>query len=260
MNKTGNDKPDVASQICFSIKDLSIGYRKPIVTGLNLQVKEGQYWGIIGSNGAGKTTLFKTILGLIPPLTGQILFSSNHKNKIAYVPQQSTIKTTLPLTVKELILMPLMPLIPFKRPGPEVYERLAFFAEKLRIRHLLNKQISNISGGEKQKSLICRALMLGSKILLLDEPTNGMDIGSEKEILALLQKLNREDGYTILFITHFLANLLNEADHFAIFSGRQVLTLSHQELIGGNLLSELYQRSVRLDCVENHYSICVGAE
>lgn len=259
MNKAGNDKPDVASPTCFSINNLSIGYRKAIVTGLDLQVEKGQYWGIIGPNGAGKTTLFKTILGLIPPLSGQIHFPANDKSKIAYVPQQSTIKTTLPLTVKELILMPLMPLIPFQKPSAEIYERLDYFAEKLKIRHLLSKQISNISGGEKQKSLICRALMLGSKILLLDEPTNGMDIGSEKEILVLLQKLNQEDNYTILFITHFLANLLNEADHFAIFRGRKILTLSREELFAGNFLSELYRRPVRLDCVEDHYSICVGA-
>jgi iron complex transport system ATP-binding protein len=101
--------------------------------------------------------------------------------------------------------------------------------------------------------------MMQSPVLLLDEPTNGMDIGSEKEILMLIKKLNREDGYTILFVTHFLAHLLNEADQFAIFAGRKLLTLTHSELVAGNLLAELYQRPVAVDCVEEHYSLRVGA-
>jgi ABC-type Mn2+/Zn2+ transport system ATPase subunit len=260
MNGAGKRQADNVSNNCIEIKNLSIGYRRPIITGINLQVKEGDYWGIIGPNGAGKTTLFKTILGLIPPLSGSLKTFAEGNANIAYVPQQSTIKTSLPITVKELILMPLLPLAPLKRIDNEILDRLEYFAEKLKIKHLLDKQICQTSGGEKQKGLICRALMMGSKMLLLDEPTNGMDIGSEKEILILLQKLNREEGYTILFITHFLANLLNEANQFAIFSGRSILALSHQELVSSDVLSKLYHRQVRLDCVENHYSICVGAK
>jgi ABC-type Mn2+/Zn2+ transport system ATPase subunit len=225
-----------------------------------MTVHSGEYWGIIGPNGAGKTTLFKTILGLIPPLAGKL---DNHipaPGRIAYVPQQTTLKSNLPVSVRDLIFMPMQSLWPFTSPSQELLDRLDFFAHRLGIAHLLSKQISETSGGEKQKSLICRALMMGSPVLLLDEPTNGMDLGSEKEILTLIKKLNREDGYTVLFVTHFLAHLLNEADHFALFSGKKLLTVPREELVSGPLLSELYQRPISVDCVADHYSLRVGGK
>ena len=178
-------------RLCVSAAGVSIGYNRPIIAGINLRVNAGEYWGIIGPNGAGKTTLFKTILGLIPPLKGKIESHLPPPGRIAYVPQQSTLKTHLPVSVRDLILMPLQSALPWQKPSRENLQRLEHFADRLKISRLLDKQVAQISGGEKQKSLICRALMMQSPVLLLDEPTNGMDIGSEKEILMLIKKLNR---------------------------------------------------------------------
>lgn len=247
-------------QHCVTLKNLSIGYSRPIVSGINLTIRNGDYWGIIGSNGAGKTTLFKTILGLIKPLEGEINLQLQGCEKIAYVPQQTTIKTHLPISVKELILMPKQSAMPLVPPPVDLLEKLNSFSGRLKIKHLLNKQVSQISGGEKQKSLICRALMMGSPILLLDEPTNGMDLASEKEILILIKRLNQEDGYTILFVTHFLANLLNEADHFAILANKKIVSVTREQIVDSNLLGELYQRPVTIDSSAGHYSIRVGAK
>ncbi len=242
------------------LTDVTIGYSYPIVKSINLKVESGQYWGIIGPNGAGKTTLFKTILGLIPPLAGRVERNLPAPCRIAYVPQQTTLKTNLPVSVEELILMPVKSWLPFKKVSGEAIDRFNNYTAKLGIKHLIKKQVSEISGGEKQKSLICRALMMNSPVLLFDEPTNGMDIASEKEIIELIRRLNKNEGYTIIFVTHFLANLLNEAEHFAIFAGNKIRIETHEKLIDGNALQNLYRRSINVDMIENCFSLRIGAK
>ncbi len=246
------------SDVLIQLRDVSIGYRRPIVSDIDLTIRRGEYWGIIGQNGAGKTTLFKTILGVLQPLSGRIERHLPPPGRIAYVPQQTTLKASLPLSVMDLILMPMQPLLPFRSPATSLVKRLDELAARLGIAHLLSRQVGEISGGEKQKSLICRALMMGSSVLLLDEPTNGMDIGSEREILTLIKRLNREDGYTILFVTHFLANLINEAESFVLFDGRRIVTAERGDIAQGSVLRDLYRRPIGVDCVEGHYSIRVG--
>ncbi|HBC74283.1 MAG: hypothetical protein A2008_03610 [Candidatus Wallbacteria bacterium GWC2_49_35] len=242
------------------LKDVTIGYAYPIVTSIDLTVKSGQYWGIIGPNGAGKTTLFKTILGLIPPLGGRVERNLPPPGRIAYVPQQTTLKASLPVSVEEFIMMPARSWLPFTGASREAVERFNNYTAKLGIKHLIKKQVSEISGGERQKSLICRALMMNSPVLLFDEPTNGMDIASEKEILDLIRKLNKQEGYTIIFVTHFLANLLNEAEHFAIFAGKSINIVPHEVLIKEKILQKLYKRTINIDCVERNFSLRIGAK
>lgn len=242
------------------LKEVTIGYSYPIVKSISLNVKSGQYWGIIGPNGAGKTTLFKTILGLIKPLGGTIERNLPPPGRIAYVPQQSTLKTALPLSVEEFIMMPVLSWLPFKKPGAAAVERFNNYAARLGIKHLIKKQVCQISGGERQKSLICRALMMSSPVLLFDEPTNGMDIASEKEILDLIRKLNRQEGYTVICVTHFLANLLNEADHFAIFARKNVSVVTREQIVNEGILQDLYRRDIKIDRVENNYSLRIGAK
>lgn len=246
-------------QTCIDLKNLTIGYNKPLISDIHLEIRLGEYWGIIGPNGSGKTTLFKTILGLIKPMLGSLKVSiSNSQDVIAYVPQQAALNPNLPVSVRELILMPKQSLWPWVKIDREILKRLDFFANKLGIGRLLDNQISELSGGEKQKSLICRALITESPVLLLDEPTNGMDISSEKEILSIIKKLNKNDGYTIVFVTHFLSNLLNEAQKFAIFDNGKINKICLSELVDGNYLTDLYRRQVSVDYVKNNYSLRIG--
>lgn len=260
MKRTHADTDASGREDSFLIRlrKVAIGYRRPIVEEIDLTIRGGEYWGIIGPNGAGKTTLFKTILGVLEPLSGHLDRHLPPPGRVAYVPQQTTLKASLPLSVRDLILMPVQSLLPLQDPPSLLLDRLSEFARRLGISHLVDRQVGEISGGEKQKSLICRALMMGSPVLLLDEPTNGMDIASEREILTLIRRLNREDGYTVLFVTHFLAHLLNEADRFALFADCRVIAATRRDLTDGPLLADLYRRPVGVDCVEGHYSLRVG--
>ena len=188
--------------------DLDIGYDgKAVVSGLNLKINDGDYLCIVGENGSGKTTLMKTLLGLIPLLGGSI--QGLNKNDIGYLPQISDIQKDFPATVEEVVLSGTKKLFYRKKEK----DLMRFNLERLNIANLSKCKFSELSGGQRQRVLLARALCASKKILLLDEPVSGLDPKATAMMYEIINILNKEDGMTIIMISHDLNGSLKYASN-----------------------------------------------
>lgn len=188
--------------------DLDIGYDgKTVVSGLNFEINDGDYLCIVGENGSGKTTLMKTLLGLIPLLGGSI--QGLNKNDIGYLPQISDIQKDFPATVEEVVLSGTKKLFYRKKEK----DLMRFNLERLNIANLSKCKFFELSGGQRQRVLLARALCASKKILLLDEPVSGLDPKATAMMYGIINKLNKEDGMTIIMISHDLNGSLKYASN-----------------------------------------------
>ena len=203
----------MAQIIC---RNLAIGYDgKAIVQNMNFSVKTGEYLCVIGENGAGKSTFMKTLLGLQPPIQGEILFGDNLKqNEIGYLPQQTEVQKDFPASVREIVLSGCqnqLGLRPFYNRKEKSYAEAIL--NKLQITDLAEQCYRELSGGQKQRVLLARALCATKKMLLLDEPVAGLDPKAAKEMYYLIQKINREENITVIMISHDIQIAVNYASH-----------------------------------------------
>lgn len=203
----------MAQIIC---RNLAIGYDgKAIVQNMNFSVTTGEYLCVIGENGAGKSTFMKTLLGLQPPIQGEILFGDNLKqNEIGYLPQQTEVQKDFPASVREIVLSGCqnqLGLRPFYNRKEKSYAEAIL--NKLQITDLAEQCYRELSGGQKQRVLLARALCATKKMLLLDEPVAGLDPKAAKEMYYLIQKINREENITVIMISHDIQIAVNYASH-----------------------------------------------
>ena len=187
-------------------KNVSIGYgSNKVISSASFVIDEQDFACIVGANGSGKSTLIKAILGLIKPSSGTISFGDGIERKtIGFLPQDVKTDLNFPATVFEIVLSGTLGQLGLKAFYRKDDKRKAETAlSKLGILDLKDESFSNLSGGQKQKTLLARALAATTKILILDEPSNNLDYKSRKEFYDELRKLNRS-GLTILMITHDL--------------------------------------------------------
>ena len=196
-------------------KNLSIGYdNKPLHREINFMIPKGSYTCVVGDNGIGKSTLIKTLLGLLPPITGEIIIgNSNEKFPVGYLPQQTQVQRNFPASVFEVALSGCLKkagLRPFYNKAEKQLARENL--KRLGISNLQKKSYSELSGGQQQRVLLARALCATKEILLLDEPTSGLDISATTEFYNIVKELNSE-GVTIIMITHSLHEVIDDADY-----------------------------------------------
>ncbi len=200
----------------ITCQNLCLGYDgREIVHGLSFEVNSGDYLCIVGENGSGKSTLMRTILGLQKPLAGQILTGDGLRvNEIGYLPQQTPVQKDFPASVWEVVLSGFE--------GSCGWRPYYTKAEKQRakdnirsmdIEHLTGRCYRELSGGQQQRVLLARALCATSKLLFLDEPVSGLDPKVTAEMYALIETLNREQGITVIMISHDISAALRYASH-----------------------------------------------
>ncbi|SDB32826.1 metal ABC transporter ATP-binding protein [Eubacterium oxidoreducens] len=199
----------------ITAKNLSIGYEDGVVTkDLNFTINPGEYLCVVGENGTGKSTLMKTLLKLIKPLKGSLIYDSRmEEGEIGYLPQQSLVQKDFPASVWEIVLSGNM--THFSHHffyGKEQRKNALDNMKRLEIEDLKKKSYAHLSGGQKQRVLLARALCASSKILVLDEPVTGLDPKVTQELYNLLAKLNRE-GLTIVMVSHDVDMALSYATH-----------------------------------------------
>ncbi|MEQ1777919.1 MAG: metal ABC transporter ATP-binding protein [Nitrosomonas sp.] len=201
---------DAQFSAAVQLSNVTAGYGKHIVfTDLSLKIVAGQFAGIVGPTACGKSTLLKIILGVHPIVSGQVRLHDNSVSKIkpgtvSYIPQLGSIDWNFPVTVEEVITMGLYAngrVWPWL--NKEERKCVHALAERLGVKDCLKHHIVNISGGQRQRAFLARALISNPKLLILDEPTSGVDIKTQHEVLHLLSDINRE-GMTILLTTHDL--------------------------------------------------------
>lgn len=196
-------------------KNLTIGYDgREIVNGISFEINKGDYLCIVGENGAGKSTLMKTILGLIQPIKGDIVFGEElTKNEIGYLPQQTIVQKDFPASVEEIVLSGCQGRIGLKSFYSKAEKELAKEnMEKMNITHLSKRCYRELSGGQQQRVLLARALCATRKLLLLDEPVAGLDPKAMAELYELIEQLNKE-GVTIIMISHDISVAVKYASH-----------------------------------------------
>ena len=202
----------MAQLIC---ENLTLGYSSHIILkDLNFQVNKGDYLCIVGENGSGKTTLMKTLLRLIKPISGKIIFGDGLiQDEIGYLPQQTDVQKDFPASVYEIVLSGCQSRCG-KRPFYNKEEKTLALTniEKMGISHLTKRCYRELSGGQQQRVLLARALCATQKMLLLDEPVSALDPDVTDEMYKLIKSLN-DEGITIIMISHDVQAALNYATH-----------------------------------------------
>ncbi len=178
-----------------------------VLENISFTINQGEYVAIIGPNGGGKTTLLKLMLGLLQPQAGILTIRGDDPRKtrslVGYVPQYAHMDRDFPILARDVVAMGLIQgqsLFPWMRPAER--KAVDVIMEALRVHHLARQSFGTLSGGEKQRVLICRALVSQPQLILLDEPTASVDSHVEADIFKLLSELN--DRITIVLVTHDL--------------------------------------------------------
>jgi ABC-type Mn2+/Zn2+ transport system ATPase subunit len=224
------------------LANAAFGYDgRRVVSGVDLEVGPGAFFGIVGPNGAGKTTLFRGILGLVEPLEGRV---ERLTEAIGYVPQRETLDPIFPLRVDEVVFMGAYGRLSGWRGLPRAERDLARAClERVAMADHARASFSSLSGGQRQRVLIARALMARPKLLLLDEPTSGVDRAAEARILEVLEDLNRRDGIAVLLVSHQLALVRKAVAEILWVADGRVVRGSAVEMLRPENLDALFSSS-----------------
>lgn len=206
----------------ISVENLSFGYssQHDTLKNINIKVAEGDFLCIVGENGSGKSTLIKCILGLNKVTKGTI----NVSGRIGYLPQMTEIQNNFPATIEEIVLSGTLPdNIRKLFYSKQDKQKAKTIMEQLQLYDMRKKCFYELSGGQKQRVLIARSLCATDKIILLDEPVNGLDPKIVIEIYEILHKLNKENGITIVMVSHDVDRALEYAS--------RVVEIEHGEVV-----------------------------
>ncbi len=254
------EESTITSPFPVLVQDLSVHYGfSPVLWDVSFTLPKGVLVGIMGPNGAGKSTLMKALLGLVPS-TGSIALLEKRdfnqiQHKIAYVPQKEQVDWEFPITVRDLVAMGAYPKKGiFKRLLTQDYEAIDAAIDLMGLRKLESRQISELSGGQQQRAFLARALVQNADIYFLDEPFAGVDVMSEKIIVSVLKKLEKE-GKTILVVHHDLAVCREYFSWLILLNTRLVAVGPVDEVFSQQNLRLTYGRSWQLAEDAMHESI-----
>ncbi|HEY9059450.1 MAG TPA: metal ABC transporter ATP-binding protein [Pseudobacteroides sp.] len=229
----------------LSVQNLTMKYgRNEVLSSISFEVEAGDYIGIVGPNGSGKTTLMKGLLGLLLPSEGKIQFGDNANGRsfIGYLPQKAVMNDRLfPAKVKEIVSIGLlgnkkMPKVITKKD----IEKIDIILEKLKISDLKDKKIGDLSGGQQQRVLLARAMVSSPQMLILDEPTSALDPKIREEFYEMISSLNKDDGVTVLLVSHDVGSIGKYTRKMLYLDRRMVFYGSYAEFCKSKEMTEYF--------------------
>ncbi len=243
---TGVADPHQASAVhALDIRGLWTGYgKRPALKDITFQVESGEVIGIIGPNGSGKTTLLKSVLGLIRPWQGEVLVlgepAKRQRKLVGYMPQVEQVDWDFPVTVDDVALMGRYARRgPFKRTTKEDREAAAQALQQTGMYELRNNLIGELSGGQRRRALLARALANQPRLLLMDEPMAGLDATAQHQLLDLLDDL-RSGGTTIVLSTHDLSCVSAYCSYAACLNRKLIAFGPPSQVLNDEVLSQTF--------------------
>jgi len=243
------------NKVNIAVDSLEFSFRnKSVLHGVNFSARQGELICLLGQNGAGKTTLFRCLLGLLGGYKGNILIdgveckkfsTAQLAKRVAYIPQAH--EPIFNYTVFETVLMGTSVLTSrFKTPGKHESETVEHMLELLNISHLADRGYAELSGGERQLTLIARALAQRSRILVMDEPTANLDYGNQIRVMRQVKKL-AQNGYLVILSTHNPEHALQYSDKVLVLKdGKALKCGAPSDVLTPALIDEVYGVSVDL--------------
>ena len=202
-----------AAPALLEVSDLSVlRSGRTILDKISFSLGRGEIMSVIGPNGGGKTTLLRVILGLLTPDSGTAQLSLG--TSIGYVPQKLALDNSMPLTPRRFLSLGMK----------SARGRVSETAERAGITHLLDQQLTGLSGGETQRVLLARAIMKQPDFLVLDEPTQGMDVAAQSELFRLIGTILDETGAAIIMVSHDLHLVMRGTDRVLCLNGHVCCT------------------------------------
>ena len=242
----------------LKIEDLCFAYGKNsnlVLSGANLELKQGEIGIVLGKNGSGKTTLFKNILGIERPKSGRICFDGENllkmkrrdrARRIAYVPQHIHFGD---LSVLDSVLMGRVSYFGMKA-GAEDYLAVEKILADMQLQSFASRSAEALSGGEKQKIAIARAMAQEPKLMVFDEPTGNLDIANEQLIIQEAKKLAREKNISILSSIHDVNQALAFGDKFFFMKDGVIKYAGGKEIVTAEVIRDIYDIHVRFETID----------
>lgn len=264
-------------EAAVSIRDLTVAYdRDPVLAGVDLDLPAGRLITVLGPNGAGKSTLLRVLAGTLKPLRGEIRINDRpieeerRKSRIAYMPQQEQLDWDFPLSVRDVVLSGRYGHIRqqggwqrFLPPSLIRGDHYAAVRRALQDTDMLDRQhasIDSLSGGQRKRVLLARALVQEADLLLLDEPLAGVDGASEELIMRVLRQ-TRDQGHTVLMVTHDIMGARKSADHVVLINRQLVGQGPPDAMLADDMLARVATINWIKPMAEDHpVSRCDAAE
>ncbi|KKW19140.1 MAG: chelated iron transport system membrane protein [Parcubacteria group bacterium GW2011_GWA2_51_10] len=235
------------SKLAIDIQGVDVHYHGfAALRDTSIQIEHGTFSGVIGMNGAGKSTLFKVVMGLVRPTRGRAIVCERTPRQaqkigcVAYVPQSEQVDWDFPISVYDVVMMGRYGAQNiFRSPRGDDRARVEGALERVGMAEYRDRQIGELSGGQRKRVFVARALAQGAEILLLDEPFAGVDAKSERALTELLVSFKAE-GKTIILSTHELTSLTEYCDHVALVKHTVVAYGPTEEVFTRDLVSHTY--------------------
>jgi len=250
----------------LSVQNVSFKYGRfspQVLKGVDLQLEAGEIGILLGKNGSGKTTLFKNILGIHAPSQGEITFEGEdllklskreRAKRIAYVPQDIHFGA---LTVFDSVLLGRISRFGMKA-GEEDYKAVEKLLEDMDLKEYALRNVEELSGGERQKIAIARAMAQEPKMMVFDEPTGNLDIANEQQILREAKRLAREKGIAILSSLHDLNRALAFGDKFFFLKNGVVKYTGGKECFTREIIRDIFDIDVDIRQIDGEKVILGG--
>jgi len=236
----------------ISVRDVTVHYGDVLALDrASLDIGRGRICGLVGMNGSGKSTLFKTIMGLLRPDSGGVLVDGENPSRargsgvVGYVPQSEDVDWGFPMSVRDVVMTGRYGRMgPTRRPRKADRDAVRRALDRVELTEYADRQIGQLSGGQKKRAFVARGIAQGARILLLDEPFAGVDKRSEATITRLLREL-ADDGATVFVSTHDLHALPALADEVVLLMRRVLMHGDPERVLRPENLGRAFGLDVR---------------